>query len=427
VSRAGIHVAALAAALVPGRAAALLARHVDAGLAGAAILSGASREERMAALAEALRGAAPVDGGTSAEDTPVRAAARREGALPAPGEGTTPARVVLSRGGVPPFDLPSVDPALAELTPDLCALGVRVARCAASGVASVLGGEVSIRGRLLPGIPEPGGSALFPIELVALAGKASLAVECSFAARLADHVAGGAGAPPPATSLSPAQRAVVELAVLGALDAVASEADVEGALAPRLGTRPSIPDRPVCVEVSVTAAGAEGRALLCLPAAALRALRGTPALPAGLADVPVPVALRVARAEVDPDDLARLAPGDVLALDPSPGAEAALLLPEGVEASGRLDGDALAIDALRDHEGRPIEGPPPVVLGIEFASVSLPLGEVSRIAPGAVLGLGLDRRGLVRLRIGDRDVARGELVDVDGALGVRITSVEGAR
>lgn len=427
MSRAGIHVAALAAALVPGRAAALLARHVDEGLAGAAIHSGSSREERMAALAEALRTAAPIDGEAPAEDTPVRAADAGGSALPSSGEGSRAARAVLPPGGVPPLDLPSVPPALAELTPELCALGARVARAAASGIASVLGGEVSLRGRLLPGIPEPGGSALIPIELLALAGKASLAVDCSFAARLADRIAGGTGAPPLATSLSPAQRAVVELAVLGALDAVASEADVETALAPRLGTRPVLPDRPVCVEVSVTAAGAEGRALLCLPGAALRALRGAPTLPAELADVPVPATLRIARTQVERAELDRLAPGDVLALDPSPGADAELLLPAGVEARGRLDGDALEVDALRDTEGRPVEGPPPVVLGIELASVSLPLGEVARIAPGAVLGLGLDRRGVVRLRIGDREVARGELVDVDGAVGVLVTSVEGAR
>jgi type III secretion protein Q len=291
----------------------------------------------------------------------------------------------------------------------------------------VIGGEVTVRGRLLPAIPDPGGTALFPIELVALDGKASLAVECTFAARLADHVAGGTGAPAPTAALSPAQRTVVELAVLGALDAVASESDVEAALAPRLGTRPTTPDRPVCVEVSVTAAGAEGRALLCLPGAALRALRGTPALPAALADVPVPATLRIARAEVDPADVAQLAEGDVLALDRAPGTEAARLLPGGLEAHGRLDGDALEVDGLRDPEGAAVEGPAPVVLGIELASLSLPLGEISRIAPGAVLGLGLDRRGLVRLRIGDREVARGELVDVDGAVGVRITAVGDGR
>jgi type III secretion protein Q len=426
VSRAGIHVAALAAALVPGRAAALLARHADPDVAGAAVLSKASREERVAALAAAL-GAAPAGGGPAAGDTPVRATDVRRGVVLAPGGGAPAARAMLPPGGVLPFELPPVPAALTELTPELCALGDRVARSAASGIASVLGGEVSIRGRLLPGVPEPGGSALFPIELVALAGKASLAVECSFAARLADHVAGGPGATPTPTSLSPVQRAVVELAVLGALDAVASEADVEAVLAPRLGTRDGVPDRPVCVEVSVTAAGAEGRALLCLPGAALRALRGAPALPAELAGVPVPATLRIARAALDPADLAQLAPGDVLALDRSPGEDAALLLPSGVEARGRLDGDALEVDELRDPEGAAIEGPPPVVLGIELASVSLPLGDVSRIAPGAVLGLGIDRRGLVRLRIGDRDVARGELVDVDGSVGVRITAVEDGR
>jgi type III secretion protein Q len=66
----------------------------------------------------------------------------------------------------------------------------------------------------------------------------------------------------------------------------------------------------------------------------------------------------------------------------------------------------------------------PVVLDVELASVPVPLRDLARIAPGAVLLLGLDRDGHVTLRIGERAVARGELVDVDGAVGVRILTLE---
>ena len=68
----------------------------------------------------------------------------------------------------------------------------------------------------------------------------------------------------------------------------------------------------------------------------------------------------------------------------------------------------------------------PVVLDVELASVPVPLRDVARIAPGALLLLGLDRDGRVALRIGERTVAHGELVEVDGAVGVRILALEPA-
>jgi type III secretion protein Q len=40
------------------------------------------------------------------------------------------------------------------------------------------------------------------------------------------------------------------------------------------------------------------------------------------------------------------------------------------------------------------------------------------------LPLAIDRRGLVTLRVGERAVARGELVDVEGVIGVRIVASE---
>jgi len=50
--------------------------------------------------------------------------------------------------------------------------------------------------------------------------------------------------------------------------------------------------------------------------------------------------------------------------------------------------------------------------------------DLARLVPGGTLPLHLDQRGLVTLRLGERALARGELVDVDGAVGVRILSME---
>ena len=144
-----------------------------------------------------------------------------------------------------------------------------------------------MRGRLLPGLPEPAGTALVPVELTALAGMATLAVDRAFAARLAGRVAGGAGPTGAAGPLSEAERGVVELAILGALDALAAETEIEAALAPRLALRGGTPVRPICVELTVSAAGTRGRAFLFLPEAALRALPRASQLSPALEDVPV--------------------------------------------------------------------------------------------------------------------------------------------
>jgi type III secretion protein Q len=66
----------------------------------------------------------------------------------------------------------------------------------------------------------------------------------------------------------------------------------------------------------------------------------------------------------------------------------------------------------------------PLRLEIELARIELPLSELARLEPGAALPLAVDRRGVVTLRIGERAVGRGELVDVDGAVGVRVLSLE---
>ena len=66
----------------------------------------------------------------------------------------------------------------------------------------------------------------------------------------------------------------------------------------------------------------------------------------------------------------------------------------------------------------------PILVDVELARVPLTLSDLSRLTPGATLPVQLDRRGLVTLRIGERPLGRGELVEIDGAVGVRVLSLE---
>lgn len=65
----------------------------------------------------------------------------------------------------------------------------------------------------------------------------------------------------------------------------------------------------------------------------------------------------------------------------------------------------------------------PVTLVIELGRVNLSLGRLADLKPGDVLELGRHSREPVELTSGGRLVARGELVQIDTELGVRVTNV----
>lgn len=77
-------------------------------------------------------------------------------------------------------------------------------------------------------------------------------------------------------------------------------------------------------------------------------------------------------------------------------------------------------DTRRIAEGLSAVGDAPVVVSLEVARFSLALDEVARLAPGEVVGAGVQVGDEVRLRAGDRVLAVGDLVDIDGQIGVRI-------
>ena len=69
----------------------------------------------------------------------------------------------------------------------------------------------------------------------------------------------------------------------------------------------------------------------------------------------------------------------------------------------------------------------PLVVRVEFGSVTLSAREWAELGPGDVLETGRRIAEPVILRVGGQEVARGELVDVEGELGVKIQSLSAGR
>jgi type III secretion protein Q len=320
-----------------------------------------------------------------------------------------------------PFELPAVSRAHAELTDGARSLGAEVASAAARQLASLLGADVAVVGRAMPARPLPRAAvARLAIELTALPGTAVLEAEPGLVVGLVDRLAGGAGEACRATSLTAVESAALELFALAALDGACAVVACEETLAPRLSRGAPEPAAPLAIELTVTAGALSGRARLLVPAAAIRALAGAPALDGAASGIALVATVRGGAAALAREELVALAAGDVVVLDGA-AAPRALVLPGGARLLGRLEDESFHVEEIEMTQRI---AQLPVVLEVELARVELTLAELARLEPGATLPLALDRRGVVTLRAGERAIARGELVDVDGAVGVRIASLE---
>lgn len=321
-----------------------------------------------------------------------------------------------------PFPLPSVSPGFAALSPAARAVGRRAAERAAAALAAELGGPVELVGRPLPAIPAPAaGMVPLGVRLEALPAGALLEVEASLGARLVARMAGGDGAGPAALALTAVEQSAVELLCLLAISAAMEEEPTVAGLAPRLGPAGDARGGSLAVEISIAAGAARGRCRLLLPPEALRALWRPLDLPPAVAAWKADGWLSSGEAALSGDEIASLAPGDVVLLDENPSGRAEIRLPglrlRGREAEGTFQLEEMAMtDAAAAL---------PVTLAVEVARVSLTLGELARLEPGSAFPLPAPRDGRVVLRLGERPVARGQLVEIEGALGVRLESLEG--
>jgi type III secretion protein Q len=321
-----------------------------------------------------------------------------------------------------PFDLPRVSRGHAALSPGARRAGEEAARRAAAALTDLLGLPVRIEGRPLPALPARGlASVRFSIDLPALPDVALLEVEAGWVVRVVELVSGGDFATPGATALTAMERSALELLLLAALDGAAQDGLVSERLAPRLVREAGEPGSPLVIDLDLEVGGARGRARLLLPERAVRALAGPPDLPEPLLAFPLFASLRGGAAPLLPEELAALAPGDVVLADPPPAGRHRLVFPAGFAAIGTVTEGTFHVEqTTMDTPLAQI----PVMLEIELARVPLTLSDLSRLVPGATLPVQLDRRGLVTLRLGERPLGRGELVEIDGAVGVRVLSME---
>jgi type III secretion system YscQ/HrcQ family protein len=91
-----------------------------------------------------------------------------------------------------------------------------------------------------------------------------------------------------------------------------------------------------------------------------------------------------------------------------------------------MDADSSPVRSTAEAADRAAEAPAalaqaPVEVVAELGRITLRADEVLGLAPGVVLGLRIERTTAVALRVGGQVWAEGELVNVDGEVGVRVT------
>jgi len=339
-------------------------------------------------------------------------------------------------------------------------------------VCRALGGPIEIalvEAYAVPG-RELGAQARGTVIILGLPGgrRALLAIDPRLAPRLArralgtDVAADELAAPRPLTT---AEEGVMEMIVGALVDGSSAPARVEGVAQEGELVRLGLSGGPEAwlwvVAARVTTPVGSGWARVIAPASLSLAAAPAPAASlfahrARLADAPVTLHLELARVPLAAGELATLAVGDVVltgraAAGPRLGAVTLRLTRGGFR--GRLDGEALVIetpflpttpplegatvpmdDQDPQQQQKPAAAPPapedgalvselPVEVIAELGRVTMTGRELLELRPGAVLLVGRPLSGPVDLTVGGRVVARGELVDVEGEIGVRVTAV----
>ena len=160
-------------------------------------------------------------------------------------------------------------------------------------------------------------------------------------------------------------------------------------------------------------------------------------LDAAVAGARLPARLMVGSAKLSLSDMGSLQVGDVVVFDGMKleGGEIsgpARLESRTFELSGTVGKTGFAFNQARtraiteeSNMAKDVADPAlPVEVEIELTRLLIPVAELATLKPGAVIALHINAAQPVTLRIGDRAIAKAEIVEIDGALGAPILTLQ---
>jgi type III secretion protein Q len=275
--------------------------------------------------------------------------------------------------------------------------------------------------------------------------RSAIAIDTAIASAIIDRAVGGDGEGMEAAigPLRELERGVLAYAFARWL--AGSELRVAAVLGEAIAVREALPGAQIAQPFAIALGAMRGRGVAGF------ARDGAPlksAAPAWMGSLEVELAVFCARASLSARQVRALSRGDVVVPDACTIRRAGERIEGRAEISvaGRclaraaIEADALRVESVETLRGRQTQGAimeadvkndgwldkvgdAPLTLSLELARFALTLEEIAALAPGEILRTGRPIGEHVALRAGDRVIAIGELVDVEGEVGVRIVEL----
>jgi type III secretion system YscQ/HrcQ family protein len=284
------------------------------------------------------------------------------------------------------------------------------------------------------------GSACWSVVLDGPAGsRAGLALDAALVTSLQTQLLRHE-APPAVWPLTPGQHGLVLYCVASLLQELGSDCAWTVSIA-EPGACGRLADG-ILVSARIVAPVARGKAWLLIPRSALAAAGATGAAAnqkrarvCRLATLPVACPIAVARLRLPAEEVDLLRAGDIILSADVPlvrsmnsghlrvgaGGFSVCLSEHALTITGQFSTGELPMTS--EPEQNELASQIPVQLSVEVGQLRLSAAEIMKLEPGDVLTLDRPLSTSVELRAGDKLIGRGELVDVEGEAGVRLTSI----
>ncbi len=229
--------------------------------------------------------------------------------------------------------------------------------------------------------------------------------------QLAGRLLGGLPELPAARPLAPTEHAIWALLVAAAIEDARLDAEVWPLLEPR-----ALTDDTVAIELAIRIGDAPLTVHVHVPRGLAVRVPPPRAIPAWTFDVPIVVG----RAAIAARDVFALTPRDAITVE----RVLELVIGDGCVGLSASPG-ALEATVVTGYGRRDMALPDEaqLELTVQLGTTRLTLRQLAELAVGQIIPLNRPLAGPYEVRVAGRVVGEGELVDLDGELGVRIVSI----